>query len=112
MKKEGRSAKFGIDFLLYLPAAHNASLTADEFVVFYFAATAKREAPEALKRQGKMATFSSKMVGDAKKWFVPVVTDGPETVISPDGLLLQTTLTAFTVDRAPAEPEVEEARPR
>ena len=112
VKKEGRAAKFGIDFLLYLPAALNPSLTVDEFVVYYFAATAKREAPEALKRQGRMATFSSKIVGDSKKWFVPVVTDGPEALITPDPLVLQTTLTAFTVDRVAAEPEAEEARPR
>jgi hypothetical protein len=112
VKKENRRASFGIDFLLYLPKALNPLLQQDEFAVFYFKGSFKQEAPEALKRQGRMAQFTSKLIGDQNKWYVPVITDGPAEVSVVDPLLLQTTLSAFTVDRVAAEPEDEETRPR
>jgi hypothetical protein len=105
-KKEGRAAKFGIDFLLYFPSV-------TKFGVYFFAATAKKEAPEALKRQGKTARFKSLLVeAKGNKWFVPKVSDGDGSQPVIDGKLLQTTLKVFTVDKLPDEGEGDVERPR
>jgi len=110
VKKPNRAVKFGIDFLLYI-------VELNQFGVYFFAGTAKQEAPEALKRQGKLALFSSRLVeSGSNKWYVPIVIDAPEGTPQPviDQLVLQTTLTTFAVDKTAAEPEesAETARPR
>jgi hypothetical protein len=66
LKIEGRATMYGVDLLFWVPKV-------EDFAVFYFAKTARRQADEFYKLggKGKVINFKSKKITTAYTWWVP-----------------------------------------
>ena len=68
-RTEGRTARVGVEFLLWLPRAR-------AFALFEFTKFATRNADTARARAGGLALFTTELVGTGG-WFIPVCQDAP-----------------------------------
>lgn len=68
-RSQGRTARVGVEFLLWIPRARC-------FALYEFSKFAMRNADTARLRTGRLALFSTQAVG-MSGWFVPVCEDAP-----------------------------------